>query len=150
MSEGPPPHVYGPVVDAEMRCVHWASPRDVVAVQFACCRRFYPCYDCHQAGEDSGGAGHPPTTWPREDFQHRAILCGACKSLLSIEEYLRLYAEPAHACASHDPPPPPRCPHCAAPFNPGCRKHMHLYFSVDQQALKHAEGGAQQASGVDT
>ena len=125
----PPPsvHVHGAVVDAETRCIHWSSPRDIVALQFFCCRRFYPCYQCHQLDvQQQSGPPHSSDaaqTWPRESGGELAVLCGACRRLLSIDEYVQLYEE-----GRSDPP---CCPGCAAPFNPGCRKHLHLYFDID-------------------
>ncbi|MHA3701243.1 CHY zinc finger protein [Jatrophihabitans sp. YIM 134969] len=100
--------VFGRAVDAQTRCVHWHSDRDVVAIEFACCRRFFPCHACHEETAD-----HPATTWAVAERGHAAVLCGVCRSRLTIEEYL----------AGGD-----ACPRCAAPFNPGCRLHHHLYF----------------------
>jgi uncharacterized CHY-type Zn-finger protein len=106
---GERPRVLGPVVDRQTRCIHYRTALDVVAIQFACCREFYPCHLCH-----AESANHPATPWPSADRQERAILCGVCGDRLSIEEYLRVAG----------------CPACAAPFNPGCRLHSHLYFEV--------------------
>ncbi|MDR6971552.1 CHY zinc finger protein [Leifsonia shinshuensis] len=101
------PRVLGPVVDDETRCIHYRSPLDVIAIRFACCGEYYPCHLCH-----AEAAGHPAEQWPRESRDREAVLCGVCGSELTIAEYLRVDA----------------CPHCAAPFNPGCRLHTHLYF----------------------
>jgi len=103
------PVVHGPAVDDQTRCVHWAGPTDVVAIQFFCCRRFYPCFDCHAETET-----HPAERWPVADWSTPAILCGVCRQTLSIERYRAVSA----------------CPACAAPFNDGCRLHAHLYFQV--------------------
>ena len=60
------------------------------------------------------------------------MLCGACRRLLSIDDYVRLYqGERADL---------PCCPRCAAPFNPGCRKHLHLYFDIDP--ARHRQSGS--------
>jgi len=100
--------VYGLPVDLETRCVHWHEATDVVAIRFRCCGRVYPCFDCHEAVAD-----HPAEQWPVAEQSAHAILCGACGATLPIVEYLAAEA----------------CPACAAPFNPGCRLHRHLYFA---------------------
>ncbi len=107
--------VYGQVIDNETRCKHYHSERDVVAIKFRCCKKYYPCYLCHQEAEE-----HAIAVWDKKDFDQRAILCGVCKRELAIKEYL--HAE--------------RCPHCQAAFNPGCSLHYHLYFEVE----KHEKG----------
>ncbi|WP_285115669.1 CHY zinc finger protein [Leifsonia sp. fls2-241-R2A-40a] len=103
------PRVLGPVVDDETRCIHYRSPLDVIAIRFACCGEYYPCHLCH-----AEAAGHPAQQWPRHDRDREAVLCGVCGSELTIAEYL----------ATDD------CPRCAAPFNPGCSLHAHLYFEA--------------------
>jgi len=102
------PRILGPVVDAETRCIHYATPLDIIAIRFWCCGEFYPCHLCH--GET---AGHPPERWPAHSHHEQAVLCGVCSHLLSITEYAQAEA----------------CPRCAAPFNPGCKLHWALYFS---------------------
>ena len=101
------PPVLGPVVDDETRCIHYRTPLDVIAIEFACCRAFYPCHLCHAETAD-----HPAEQWPVADRGERAVLCGVCGHLLTIDEYLVTGG----------------CPACAAPFNPGCKLHAHLYF----------------------
>jgi len=101
------PDVRGPVVDTETRCIHYATPLDVIAIKFPCCDEFYPCHLCHQEA-----AEHPAEQWPAESRDEQAILCGPCGQLLTIAEY-------AHTNA---------CPACAAPFNPRCKLHWDLYF----------------------
>ena len=64
------------------------------------------------------------------EWEERAILCGVCKSLLSINEYVKLYTDES----ASPPSPSPHCPGCPSPFNPGCRKHLHLYFSTQAKA----------------
>jgi len=102
--------IYGAVVDSETRCIHYASPLDVVAIKFKCCGKFYPCYRCHEEAED-----HPVARWEEQEWNEKAILCGVCKHELAIREYL---------AAGH-------CPHCGASFNPGCANHYHLYFQME-------------------
>ena len=100
--------VHGVDVDPETRCAHWRSPLDIIAIQFKCCGRWYPCFDCH-----SELADHPAHVWPKAEFGERAILCGACGVKLSVDEY--------SACNSV-------CPSCTSAFNPGCIRHFDLYF----------------------
>jgi uncharacterized CHY-type Zn-finger protein len=103
--------VRGVDIDPETRCAHWHSPLDIVAIKFKCCAGWYACYDCHLAL-----AEHEPAVWSREEFNESAILCGACKSQLTVSEYL--------GCDS-------RCPNCGVGFNPGCAKHYNLYLAID-------------------
>jgi len=107
--------VFGRVIDDETRCKHYYSERDIVAIRFRCCGKYYPCYLCHNESEN-----HQIRVWKREEFDAKAILCGSCKQELSINEYL-------HA---------PRCPYCKAAFNPGCSLHYHLYFDVEKKTKK--------------
>lgn len=100
-------HIYGKPIDPQTRCVHYASDVDVVAIEFACCRRFYPCYLCHEQTAD-----HPAEQWPRERQDEHAILCGVCRGTMTIAGYLAT----------------DRCANCGALFNEGCRLHRHLYF----------------------
>lgn len=102
--------VYGVDVDAQTRCAHWHSPIDIIAIKFKCCKRFFPCYECHAEMET-----HQPEVWSKDEFETKAILCGVCGHQLSVSEYL--------ACDSI-------CPQCASKFNPGCAKHYHLYFET--------------------
>ncbi len=105
------PEVRGLDVDGETRCRHWHSPRDIVAIQMACCETWYACADCHAAFAD-----HPLASWPVSERQREAILCGACGTTLSIAGYMR-----SGDC----------CPTCGAAFNPGCRSHYPLYFATE-------------------
>ncbi|MEN2741097.1 CHY zinc finger protein [Microbacterium sp. X-17] len=103
------PRVLGHVVDGETRCIHYRTPLDIVAIRFACCGEFYPCHLCH-----AESAGHEAAPWPRDACDERAILCGACGTVLTIATYLDADA----------------CPECRAPFNPRCALHAHLYFEL--------------------
>lgn len=104
--------VYGLELDAQTRCVHWHSPRDIVAIKMKCCRLYYACKDCHGALAD-----HEIARWPEDEWDERAILCGACGTEFPIREYLRA---------------PEACAHCGALFNPNCRLHHHFYFVVPE------------------
>lgn len=103
--------VIGVEVDAETRCAHYRSARDIIAIKFKCCGDWFPCAQCH-----AELAGHAAEVWPQDEFKTRAILCGACGHQLTIREYLE--------CAS-------RCPQCGREFNPGCVAHRHLYFAAN-------------------
>lgn len=103
------PEVHGATVDAHTRCRHYHTALDIVAIRFACCGEYYPCWKCHEEYAD-----HPIKVWPADAFDTRAILCGMCGHELTITEYL-----PAECC-----------PHCGARFNPRCHAHAHLYFEV--------------------
>ena len=100
--------VRGVDLDAETRCVHYDSPRDVIAIKFACCGTYYACHRCHQALAD-----HDAQQWPAGQFDVSAVRCGVCASEFSIRAYL--------GC-DHT------CPQCGATFNPGCARHRDRYF----------------------
>ncbi len=99
--------VHGPTVDDETRCIHYRTPLDIIAIKFKCCGRYYPCHLCHQETE-----AHTAQQWSAHEQDTKAILCGSCKIELPITTY-RATDE---------------CPNCAAPFNPACALHAHLYF----------------------
>jgi uncharacterized CHY-type Zn-finger protein len=102
-------------LDAQTRCTHYNSTLDIVAIKMKCCGAYYACKDCHEAL-----AGHAVAVWPQDEWDQRAILCGACKKELTIAEYMR---------CSH------RCPSCNEPFNPGCRTHHHFYFAAEESSV---------------
>jgi uncharacterized CHY-type Zn-finger protein len=101
--------VFGQTVDSQTRCVHWATVKDVIAIRFRCCDRYYPCFECHRQDAD-----HPADRWPESEWGTPAILCGVCRSELTIDEYRSVSG----------------CPNCAAEFNENCALHAHLYFEV--------------------
>ena len=105
--------VRGLKVDSQTRCVHYHSPLDIIAIKMKCCGVYYACKDCHRALET-----HEIETWPRREWDERAILCGNCRELLTIREYL--------GCES-------RCPRCAASFNAKCENHHHFYFETPRR-----------------
>lgn len=102
--------VFGQLVDDQTRCEHYHTEKDIIAIKFKCCDKYYPCYECHDALED-----HPITVWPKEEFNEQAILCGVCKKEHTINEYL-----------STD-----KCLMCQSPFNERCANHYHLYFDIE-------------------
>lgn len=101
-------------VGRDTRCAHYGGPRDVIAIRFACCDTYYPCAECHAETAD-----HEPTVWPRERFDEAAVLCGVCRTALSVMAYL----DAGHVC-----------PACGAPFNPGCAAHHNRYFETEGAA----------------
>jgi len=102
--------VHGVGLDSQSRCVHYHGPLDIVAIRFKCCGAYYACKDCHAALAD-----HPIRVWPEEEWDEKAIRCGACGSELTISTYLD---------------GPAACPGCGAGFNPRCALHHHFYFAV--------------------
>jgi len=102
--------ITGSNVDAETRCAHYHEERDIIAIKFKCCGKWFPCHQCHAAL-----AGHAPKVWPTAEFDAPAILCGGCGHQLTVHEYLD--------CDSV-------CPKCRQQFNPGCARHSHLYFQA--------------------
>lgn len=100
-------------VDGETRCRHWDDAVDVVALRFACCETYYPCFECHDATTD-----HERERWPRDRFDDPAVLCGVCGESMRAAAYLD--------CDDS-------CPNCSASFNPGCRDHHHLYFETESE-----------------
>ena len=103
----PSPPDLGPTVDDETRCIHYRTPVDIIAIKFFCCGDYYPCHLCHEETAD-----HPARQWPRERRGEKAVLCGVCRTELSIDAYLATDS----------------CPACHSLFNERCRLHTHLYF----------------------
>ena len=110
-----PPTVHGISVTPLTQCAHWHSPLDIIAIKHYCCQKYYACISCHDAGET-----HKSGVWPRSRRGDGAVLCGACKHVLSIEEYLNSGS---------------RCTQCGKGFNPGCKNHWDLYFEVDEDSV---------------
>lgn len=104
------PIVYGVDRDEQTRCRHYHRQRDIIAIRFRCCDRFYCCHKCHAEMAD-----HQPELWKKEERDTKAILCGVCNHLLTIREYIRSDSI---------------CPSCSSSFNPGCKQHLHLYFEI--------------------
>ena len=100
----------GKLVDDQTRCEHYYSEQDIIAIKFKCCNTYYPCFECHQETTN-----HPTQIWNKEEFETLAILCGNCKTEISINSYLKSEYH---------------CPNCKAAFNSNCSKHYHLYFAV--------------------
>jgi uncharacterized CHY-type Zn-finger protein len=98
----------GKLTDNETRCVHYHSALDIIAIKFKCCDIYYPCYECH-----AEEAEHTAQVWPKNEWTAKAILCGHCKTELTIQQYMEANNQ---------------CPFCKAAFNPNCSRHYHLYF----------------------
>lgn len=101
--------IYGSIVDDETRCTHYHSEKDIIAIKFKCCNRYYPCYKCHEEHAD-----HRIKPWPEQQFDESAILCGRCHTKLTIHQYMRTTS----------------CPNCQASFNAGCTAHYPIYFEL--------------------
>lgn len=99
--------VHGAPIDAQTRCVHWATELDVLAILFPCCDRWYPCHDCHEEHAD-----HAAVPWDATAGAREALLCGVCGGTSTIADYRATS----------------RCSRCDREFNPNCRRHHHLYF----------------------
>jgi uncharacterized CHY-type Zn-finger protein len=102
--------VRGVEVGPETRCVHYHGPRDVIAIRFSFCDAFYPCFACHTDTTD-----HEARRWPADHFHTPAVLCGVCRTVLTIQQYLDAEST---------------CPSCGAAFNPNCARHYDRYFEV--------------------
>ena len=100
--------VRGVDLDPQTRCAHYHGPTDIIAIKMKCCGIYYACNDCHQALAD-----HETKVWPQREWNEKAILCGACGTELTINQYLARQSV---------------CPNCRADFNPKCSHHYHLYF----------------------
>ncbi|MCP3659464.1 MAG: hypothetical protein GY830_03750 [Bacteroidetes bacterium] len=97
--------IFGSTLDSNTRCKHWNSKLDIIAIKFACCQKYYPCYLCHKENEN-----HKIKQWNKDE---RAILCGICKYDLLISQYIN--------CNN-------KCPYCKSDFNSNCQKHYLIYF----------------------
>jgi uncharacterized CHY-type Zn-finger protein len=106
------PTVYGVSVSPLTQCMHWHSPLDIIAIKHFCCDKFYACISCHDACE-----AHKSDVWPRDRRNERAVLCGNCKYVLTVEGYIKSGS---------------KCTACGSAFNPGCKNHWGLYFEVDE------------------
>ena len=85
--DGTDPLLRGVGLDAQTRCAHYATARDVVALRFACCPAYWSCHRCHAELAD-----HPAVPVPAGDFDRPHVLCGVCRTELSVAAYLALEA----------------------------------------------------------
>lgn len=102
-------NIYGAAVDHETRCIHYHSNKDIIAIKFKCCDRYYPCYKCHEEEAD-----HHIERWPKEQWNELAILCGSCRTELTIHQYMNTTI----------------CPKCRSSFNENCSLHYSIYFEL--------------------
>ncbi|CAD6633753.1 HN1_G0003950.mRNA.1.CDS.1 [Saccharomyces cerevisiae] len=110
--------IYGKTVDDQSRCVHWHLPKDVIAIRFKCCDKYYACFECHQEL-----SSHPLEKYDLLDNANKhLIICGVCRHEMTFAEY-------------HDYNSNLICPNCRSPFNPGCKLHYHLYFQNPPPAM---------------
>ncbi|KAK1916844.1 hypothetical protein P3342_004399 [Pyrenophora teres f. teres] len=105
--------VHGLSVTPLTQCTHWHSPVDIIAIKHFCCNKFYACITCHNACET-----HNPSVWPQTQRDEMAVLCGQCKHVLTINEYMKSGS---------------KCTVCGSGFNPGCKNHWDLYFEIDEK-----------------
>lgn len=103
--------IFGSVIDSHTRCTHYHSQNDIIAIKFACCGDYYPCFECHAEHAD-----HQAQRWTAESLNVKAILCGNCKTEWTIGEYF----------TSHK-----SCPLCQHSFNAKCKNHWSLYFDFN-------------------
>lgn len=106
--------VQGIEVDRHGRCWHWNGPTDIVATAFPCCTGWWACRDCHDESQS-----HAATPWPMIEHGGLWVLCGGCRSRLSIRFHLERQAAGCHAC-----------PHCEREWNPACAEHADQYFAT--------------------
>jgi uncharacterized CHY-type Zn-finger protein len=117
--------VHGLSVSPTTQCAHWNSDLDIIAIKHACCSKFYACITCHNELES-----HEPAVWPISKREERAVLCGKCKYVLTVDEYLH-----SGSC----------CTSCGAGFNPGCKGHWGMYFEImggEQDDVDSEKGGS--------
>jgi uncharacterized CHY-type Zn-finger protein len=104
------PAILGVNLDEQTRCEHYRQSEDIIAIKMKCCGEYYACKECHDAI-----ANHPSAVWSRAEWDQLAVICGACASQITVQQYLE--------CKS-------QCPECKAKFNPGCHNHHHHYFEA--------------------
>jgi uncharacterized CHY-type Zn-finger protein len=109
--------VRGVEVGPETRCAHYDTERDVVALRFACCEAYYPCFRCHEATADHEAIADHEVSRLSVDSSASAVLCGVCGAELTPREFV---------AGEH------RCPDCDAAFNPGCADHYDQYFRFEE------------------
>ena len=97
-------------IDEQGRCRHYYSAKDIIAIKMKCCDQFYSCISCHEEL-----AGHDAVVWLKSEYGEKAVVCGNCKTILSIADYVHSNNQ---------------CPACMAAFNPKCANHYHYYFEV--------------------
>lgn len=101
--------IFGHVIDNQTRCKHYFGEKDIIAIKFKCCNKYYPCYKCHQENET-----HEIEVWKKENYNEFCILCGVCKNEHSLNQYLNTNY----------------CLYCKSDFNERCEMHYHLYFET--------------------
>ncbi|OCK79629.1 zinc finger CHY domain-containing protein [Lepidopterella palustris CBS 459.81] len=109
-STAPAPTIHGLALSPQTQCLHYSSPLDIIAIKMACCNAFYACITCH-----SSLTTHAVELWGKDQRGEKAVLCGICRHVLSIDEYM--------ACGG-------ACTSCGNGFNPGCKAHWGMYWEV--------------------
>ncbi|KAF2468893.1 CHY zinc finger family protein [Lindgomyces ingoldianus] len=102
--------IYGHSITPLTQCKHYNTSLDIIAIKHACCNKFYACISCHNELES-----HDPKVWGKEQRDVKAVLCGGCRYVMEVGEYM--------GCGS-------RCTRCGRGFNPQCKGHWGVYFEV--------------------
>ena len=89
------PEVRGVNLDAQIRCAHYRTALDVIAIKMKCCGIYFACKECHEAL-----AGHPVKVWPHAEWTEAAVLCGACGYEMTIEGYMASSYKCPHSVAA--------------------------------------------------
>lgn len=122
--------IHGLLYDAQGRCEHYHSDRDVLANLCGICHRYYACYKCHAVLCD-----HPFA--PIDRTHPAGLCCGVCGATFSYGEYAHsgagASAQDSAAQGSAGEEFTPACPSCGAAMNPGCQLHAHLYYLPEDE-----------------
>lgn len=109
-SKGSTIQVFGSIYDNETRCTHWHTDKDIIALKFACCGKYWPCYQCHNSCMEG-----PLRKYAVVESAVKVVLCGSCAEEMTFQEYIDCdYA----------------CKKCHGEFNPGCKLHYGIYFDL--------------------
>ncbi|KAF2489699.1 zinc finger CHY domain-containing protein [Lophium mytilinum] len=118
------PIIHGISLTPLTQCSHWFSALDIIAIKMKCCNEFYACISCHAALTK-----HNTEVWKKDERGEKALFCGSCKSVLSIEEYMAGDGK-CEEGNEKEREVESRCPKCNAGWNPGCKNHWNLYFEI--------------------
>src|SRR5699024_7970441 len=99
----------GKLMDIETRCKSYVSVKDFMEIKFYRCNTFYTFFT-----GDREQVNHALGNCPKEKFNTKAILCGVCRTEMTIETYMNHNA----------------CPECGSVYNENCQLHYPIYFDV--------------------
>ena len=95
--DGTDPLLRGVGLDAQTRCAHYATARDVVALRFACCPAYWSCHRCHAELTD-----HPAVPVPADALDVVAAVRFAGQHGLRVEVGAGgLDGRRGHKCRGH-------------------------------------------------